>query len=241
MAATQTTVREIALQQPTSIRVFERFGIDYCCGGRKPLEQACEERAIDPQTLLDALAEAVVAGGEDGRDWAKAPLGEICNHIVDTHHAYIRAELPRLRFLAQKVVARHGETHPELKEIQQHVEAVGEELLQHMQKEEVMLFPYITSLEPSQENGARPVGCFGSIHNPIRVMMAEHDSAGNVVAQMRVLSGDFNPPEGACPTYRGFYQALLEFEMDLHQHVHLENNILFPNAIQMEDGEAATL
>ncbi len=236
MGATQTTVREIAIQQPTSIRVFERFGIDYCCGGRKPLAQACEERSIDPQTLLEALEQAAVAGEEAGRDWAKEPLEAICNHIVETHHAYIRAEAPRLQSLAQKVVSRHADAHPELKEIQQLVEAIGEELLQHIQKEEMMLFPYISNLERSQTKGARPHGCFGSVRNPIQVMMAEHDSSGDAMARMRSLSSDFNPPESACPTYRGFYQALDEFERDLHQHIHLENNILFPRAIEMEEG-----
>jgi regulator of cell morphogenesis and NO signaling len=236
MVATQNTIREIAIQQPSSLRVFERFGIDYCCGGSRPLAQACEEMSIDPQALLQALEQAAAAGGPAGRDWTKEPLEAICNHIVEKHHALIRTEVPRLQSLAQKVVSRHGAVHPELKEIQELVESLGEELLQHIQKEERMLFPLITELERGSGGGSRPHGCFGSIRNPIRVMLAEHDSSGSALERMRSLSRDFTPPENAFPTYRGFYQALSELKEDLHQHIHLENNILFPRAIEMEQG-----
>ena len=236
MATPETTVRDIALEQPASIRVFENSGIDYCCGGRKPLAQACEERSIELKTVLAAIEEATATGQEASRDWTEVSLEAICRHIVETHHAYIRTELPRLELLALKVVSRHGNTHPELEQIQQLVESVGEELLQHLSKEEMVLFPFITSLERNLAScGPRPLGCFGAVRNPIRMMMAEHDAAGDALAQMRRLSQDFNPPEGACPTYRGFYQALSEFEKDLHQHVHLENNILFPRAIELDE------
>ena len=237
MATPQTTVRDIALEQPASIRVFERFGIDYCCGGRKPLVEACQERSIEPKAVLDAIQEAVAGGGESTRDWTQAKLETICSHIVETHHAYIRAELPRLEMLAQKVVSRHGATRPELEQIQQLIGSLGEELLQHLSKEEMVLFPFITNLERNLAScGPRPLGCFGAVRNPIRMMIAEHDAAGDAMARMRVLSSGFAPPEGACPTYRGFYQALRDFENDLHQHVHLENNILFPRAIELDEG-----
>ena len=236
MATTQTTVRDIALEQPSSIRVFERFGIDYCCGGRKPLAEACEERSIEPENVLAAIEEAAATGSGQTRDWAQASLESICNHIVETHHTYVRAELPRLEAFAMKVVSRHGEKRPELGQIQQLVASLGEELLQHLNKEEVVLFPYITKLERNMVTcGPRPLGCFGAVRNPIRMMMAEHDSAGDAFVRMRVLSGNFTPPEWACPTYRGFYQALSEFEKDLHEHVHLENNILFPRAIELDE------
>lgn len=236
MATPETTVRDIALEQPASIRVFEKLGIDYCCGGRKPLAQACEERSIEADAVLAAIEEATGTGQQEGRDWATERLEMICEHIVATHHAYVRAELPRLEVLAEKVVSRHGSTHRELGEIQQLVELLGEELLQHLSKEEMVLFPYITNLERNLENcGPRSLGCFGAVRNPIRVMMAEHDAAGGALARMRELSDEFTAPEGACPTYRGFYQALAEFERDLHQHVHLENNILFPRAIELDE------
>lgn len=236
MATPQTTIRDIAIEQPASIRVFEKYGIDYCCGGRRPLAQVCEERAIQMDELLSAIEQAGNQQQPGGPDWMTFQLGAICDHIVRTHHAYIRNELPRLHFLARKVVARHGEEHPELPQIQQFIQDIGDDLLSHLAKEEMMLFPYITNLERNLAAcGPASFGCSGSVRNPIRVMMAEHDAAGEMTAQIRQLSHDYTAPEGACPTYRGFYQALLEFEQDLHRHVHLENNILFPRAIELEE------
>lgn len=237
MNTPQTTVRDIAMGQPASIRIFEKFGIDYCCGGRKPLAEACLERSLDPQEVLAAIEIAGETRPDSAPDWTLSTLGALCHHIVATHHAYVRAELPRLQQLAQKVVSRHGSIHPELPRVQQKIEAVCVELLQHLAKEETMLFPYITNLERNLEAcGPRSIGCFGTVRNPVAVMMAEHDSAGAALAEIRELSSDYTPPEGACPTYRGFYQSLSEFEKDLHQHVHLENNILFPRAIELEEG-----
>lgn len=236
MATTQSTVRDIAVEQPASIRVFERFGIDYCCGGRKPLAEACLERSIEPRAVLDAIEKAMAGGGKQTRDWATEKLETLCAHIVEKHHAYVRSELPRLGALAQKVVLRHGNTHSELPQIQELIGSMGEELLQHMKKEELVLFPYITKLERNLGDcGPRPLGCFGAVRNPIGAMMAEHDAAGEAMARMRALSDGFTPPEGVCPTYLGFYQALSDFEKDLHQHIHLENNILFPRAIGLDE------
>ncbi len=236
MTNPQTTVREIALEQPAAIRVFEKFGIDYCCGGRKPLAQACAEHALEPAAVLAAICDATQTPVPDTNDWRVASLESLCRHIVSAHHGYVRSEISRFWFLAQKVVSRHGETHPELLRIQQLVRELGEDLVQHLGKEEAVLFPYITNLERNLASCGPPsLGCFGNIRNPIHVMMADHDAAGAMMAQIRVLSSDFTAPDGACPTYRGFYQALSEFERDLHQHVHLENNILFPRAIELEE------
>jgi regulator of cell morphogenesis and NO signaling len=236
MPTPQSTVRDIAIDQPASIRVFEKYGIDYCCGGRRPLDQVCEERAIPIDEVLAAIARAETQQHRTGPDWMALHLGVICDHIIQTHHAYIRSELPRLQFLAQKVVARHGNDRPELPQIQQLVDEVGSDLISHLDKEDAMLFPYITNIERNLATcGPTSFGCSGSVRNPIRVMMAEHDVAGNILAQIRTLSNQYTPPPGACPTYQGFYQALLEFEQDLHQHVHLENNILFPRAIELEE------
>jgi regulator of cell morphogenesis and NO signaling len=236
MTTPETTVRDIALENPAAIRVFEKFGIDYCCGGRKPLAEACAERALEPSAVLAAIAGATEEPAAPAADWASASLESLCAAIVATHHAYVRAELPRLEQFARKVVSRHGAAHPELLPIQQLVESLGEDLLQHLSKEEVILFPYIVNLERNLPTcGPRSLACFGTVRNPIQVMTAEHDAAGDALAQIRSLSRDFTPPEGACPTYRGFYQALSEFERDLHRHVHLENNILFPRAIELEE------
>lgn len=235
MTVTTQTVREIALENPASIRVFEAFGIDYCCGGKKPLAEACEAKNLSLATVISALEQGT-APAPDQQEWTTKSLTALATHIVDTHHAYVRRELPRLAELAQKVVNRHGDTKPELPAIQAKVAQITEELTEHLAKEEVVLFPYITKLERSANEGTpKPHGCFGTVANPIAMMTQEHDAAGVLLAEIRRLSNDFAPPVGACPTYHAFYSGLHEFEQDLHQHIHLENNILFPKAIALEE------
>ena len=239
MTATTQTVREIALEQPTSIRVFEHFGIDYCCGGRKPLTEACAAGNLEVEAVIAALEAAARGPAPIGEDWTSASLEKLSAHIVATHHAYVKRELPRLAALAEKVVRRHGDTQAQLPLIQVKLALLDEELTQHLAKEEVVLFPYVTKLERALATGSTlPHGCFATVANPIAMMTAEHDAAGGLLAEMRELSSNFTPPVGACPTYCAFYAGLKEFEQDLHQHIHLENNILFPRAIRME-AEAA--
>ena len=234
MTVATKTVRDIALENPATIRVFEAFGIDYCCGGKKPLTEACTAKNLSVDEVLEAL-ESTGPAEREIENWSAQSLGVLAAHIVNTHHAYVRRELPRLTELAEKVVRRHGDTKPELPAIQLKLNELGEELLQHCAKEELVLFPYITKFERAIADGTpKPHGCFGSVTNPIAMMTQEHDSAGALVAQMRELSSDFTPPVGACPTFHAFYLGLHEFEQDLHQHIHLENNILFPRAIDME-------
>ena len=234
MTVATKTVRDIALENPATIRVFEAFGIDYCCGGKKPLTEACTAKNLSVDEVLEAL-ESTGPAEREIENWSAQPLGVLAAHIVNTHHAYVRRELPRLSELAEKVVRRHGDTKPELPAIQLKLNELGEELLQHCAKEELVLFPYITKFERAiADRTPKPHGCFGSVTNPIAMMTQEHDSAGALVAQMRELSSDFTPPVGACPTFHAFYLGLHEFEQDLHQHIHLENNILFPRAIDME-------
>lgn len=236
MTTAETTVRDIALENPAAIRVFEKFGIDYCCGGRKPLAQACDERSLETAAVLAAIEATATPAKASGPNWNTAPLGDLCQYIVKTHHDYVRAEIPRLQFFAEKVLARHGDTHPELARIRELTDTISEEMTQHQGKEEVVLFPYITKLERNIATCGPPsLGCFGTVKNPVRMMMAEHDAAGAIMAEIRELSHNYTAPEGACPTYRGFYQSLSDFERDLHQHVHLENNILFPRAIELEE------
>jgi regulator of cell morphogenesis and NO signaling len=234
MTVTTQTVREIALENPASIRVFEAFGIDYCCGGRKPLAEACEARNISVDSVITAL-EKGAGYPAPTEDWSAQSLGLLAAHIVNTHHAYVRKELPRLAELAAKVVNRHGDTKPELPEIQKKVSQISEELTEHLAKEEVVLFPYVTRLERAKEEGtAKPHGCFATVASPIAMMTQEHEAAGALMADIRELSGDYTPPVGACPTFHAFYIGLREFEQDLHQHIHLENNILFPRALVLE-------
>ena len=235
MAATTQTVREIALEQPTAVRVFEQFGIDYCCGGRKPLAEACAARNIEIDSVIAALEAAEKKSGIEVENWAEKSLQSLSSHIVAKHHAYVKRELPRLVQLAEKVVNRHGSTKPELPVIAATLMQLDEELIQHLAKEEAMLFPYITALEQSVSLGAaRPHSCFGAVGNPIAMMTQEHDAAGSLLSEIRRLSTNFTTPEDACPTFHAFYDGLKEFEQDLHQHIHLENNILFPRAIEFD-------
>ena len=235
MTATTQTVREIALEQPSSIRVSEQFGIDYCCGGRKPLAEACTATQVEIDQVLAALEAAAANPALPAEDWTQESLRALIGHIVATHHAYVQRELPRLAILAQKVVNRHAETMPELSEIQSTLAQLDDELTRHLSKEELILFPHIASLERARNQGtARPTGCFGAVANPIQMMTQEHDAAGTLLARIRRLSGNFTPPAHACPTFHAFCAGLREFEQDLHRHIHLENNILFPRAIELE-------
>ncbi len=236
MTAATQTVREIALEQPSSIRVFEQFGIDYCCGGRKPLADACAAGNLEMDAVIAALQAAEKKRDPDVDTWAGKSLESLSFHIVATHHAYVKRELPRLAQLAQKVVNRHGATMAELSVIAATLTQLDEELIHHLAKEEAVLFPYIAGLEKCVSIGSpKPHNCFGTVANPIAMMMREHDAAGTLMAQIHRLSGNFTTPENACPTFHAFYDGLKEFEQDLHQHIHLENNILFPRAIELEN------
>jgi len=235
MNALTQTVREIALEQPHSICVFERFGIDYCCGGRKPLAEACAASNLSVDEVVAALDFAADSTAPLPANWSQASLQQLIEHIVATHHTYAKRELPRLEELAQKVVNRHGDTQSHLPAIQKALAQLDEELKHHLAKEENILFPYIAGLEAALDSGnALPDACFGTVANPIAMMTREHDAAGLLLAEIQRLSGSFTTPVGACPTYHAFYNGLKEFQQDLHQHIHLESNILFPRAILQE-------
>ena len=235
MTTTTQTVREIALDQPSSIRVFEHFGIDYCCGGRKPLAEACAASQLEVDQVIAALEAAEKGPLPDTIDWTTQPLAALAAHITATHHAYVKRELPRLALLSAKVVNRHGPTHPELPILASRLALLTEELTMHLMKEEAVLFPYVSKLETALATGAPlPEKCFGTVANPIAMMIREHDDAGGLLAEIRTLTSNFTTPEGACPTYHAYFDGLREFQQDLHQHIHLENNILFPRAIAIE-------
>ncbi|HXS74704.1 MAG TPA: iron-sulfur cluster repair di-iron protein [Terracidiphilus sp.] len=239
MSTTTQTVRDIAMENRAAVRVFEKYGIDYCCGGRVPLAEACAARNLNVDEVIASLGTTAAASTPGYRDWVKESLASLTAHIVDAHHAYVTREVPRLNELAAKVVNRHGDTREELPVLQSKLAELGEELISHQGKEEVVLFPYIGKLERyASGNGTQPRNCFGSISHPIAMMTKDHEIAGNLMAEIRNLSQDYRPPEGACPTFRAFYAGLEEFEQDLHQHIHLENNILFPRAIALENSAA---
>lgn len=234
---TEKSVRELAVESTTAPRIFEKFGIDYCCGGRESLQQACARANVSLDQVLDTLqmADEMARAAQKVRDWSREPLSELIAHIKNTHHKYTREEMARLNPLIEKVCAAHGKNHAELFEIQQAFQALAQELTTHMMKEEMVLFPYIARMEESviQKEPVVP-GPFGSVQNPVHMMEHEHDSAGQALRAIRSASRDFTAPADACVSYETLYKALAAFEADLHQHIHLENNILFPRAIAME-------
>ncbi len=232
------TVRELAVEVPSATRVFEKFGIDYCCGGGKKLAEACDQTKLN-QVLRD-LEQAEsdrLSAQQSGTDWSTAPLADLVDQIVKKHHAYVQAEIPRLTNLANKVSSKHGPAHPETARVNQLFEDLANELTMHLMKEEQILFPYIVRMEESKiEHSPVVPSCFGTVQNPIQMMVMEHDSAGEILRELRSITSDYKAPEDACTSYRTLYTGLMEFEADLHQHIHRENNILFPRAIAMENG-----
>ncbi|MGB7513160.1 MAG: iron-sulfur cluster repair di-iron protein [Candidatus Acidiferrum sp.] len=227
------TVRDVASANPGAARIFEKFGIDYCCGGERSLAQACSSAKVNLQEVAEALEKPQSQSGD--RDWQKVTLAELAKHIVAKHHEYVRQEIQRLIPLSAKVAGVHGKNHPELETIQSSFQALAEELTAHLMKEERILFPYIEQLELAANFGS-PLAAspFGTVKNPVRMMMMEHDSAGELLRKMREASGNYALPADACTSFQMLYRALEEFEADLHQHIHLENNILFPRAIELE-------
>ena len=230
MYDTSKTVREYAVEIPQSVRVFEKLGIDYCCGGGKSLSEACAQIKVPVEQVLSSLSAIVTPELNGASDWKQAPLSYLVDHIVTKHHAYVKQELPRLDLLLNKVAGKHAEKHPELKRVLIVFGTMRDELNSHLLKEEQILFPYIKQLE---SNGQRRA-MFGSVRNPIHMMEIEHDSAGEALRELRQITNQFTAPEEGCFSYKTLYQGLVEFEADLHQHIHLENNILFPRAIELE-------
>ena len=237
---TEKTVRELALENPAATRVFEKLGIDYCCGGNQSLEQACRAANLPVDQVLDSLemAEQTTRAAQKIHDWQREPLGDLVAHINSTHHKYTREEIARLGPLFVKVCSVHGQNHPELVEMRTTFAGLAQELTMHMMKEEMVLFPYIVRMEEAviQHEPVLPPP-FGSVQNPVSMMEHEHESAGNALRAMRQASSGYVAPSDACVSYQTLYKALSEFEADLHEHIHLENNILFPRAIAMEQAQ----
>lgn len=229
---TTTTVAQLVIEKPARARVFEELGIDYCCGGKKPLRQACEERNLSVEEVTRRLIEVEQGDAPDERDWSQATLTELCEHIVQTHHEYLRHELLRVSDLARKVADAHGDQQPAWHEVHEVYESLRVELQLHMQKEEHVLFPAIMQME--QANAPLRFH-FGTVANPIRMMEFEHDSAAEALQKLRHLTNDYTPAEDACPTTRALLEALETLEKDLHIHIHKENNILHPRAIALEE------
>ena len=229
------TVRDLAVELPNATRVFEKTKIDYCCGGDQLLGAACAKAGVDLQTLEQMLESTAEPAPTATLDFQNLSAAELIQYILDKHHVYTRDEMQRLEPLVDKVVNAHGENHSELLSIRDLLQQLITELRGHMFKEEQILFPYIVELERCASQGrSAPFAPFGTVNNPVRMMMFEHDNAGEILRELRKLSRDYEVPENACMTYQTFYEALEAFEQDLHQHIHLENNVLFPQAVKLE-------
>ena len=232
MEITRTTlVADLAASEPATIKVFQKNHIDFCCGGKIPLADACAREGVDLDDLVAELRAVSASDDNAPADWQKAPLHTLIAHIQRRYHETLRAELPRLSQMLAKVVSRHGDRLPEtLLPLQQTFEHLSDEMFDHMRKEDQVLFPAIVGLESSTDTAGTPsIG----IDGPIEMMEHEHEQAGAALARIRELTRGYAPPEDACPTFRGLYYGLAELESDMHVHVHLENNILFPRAARL--------
>jgi regulator of cell morphogenesis and NO signaling len=226
-----TTVAAIATELPATIRVFERHHIDFCCGGRVPLAKACGDRGIDLDTLLGDLRLAAAEPSPDPA-WGEASLTSLVAYIQDRFHGPLRAELQRLDAMLAKVVDRHADHLPQtLLPLRETFRQLREELLTHMWREERVLFPVILALEAGAPLSLPDAGNW--IASPIAAMEAEHAEAGAALQRLRSLTGGYAPPEWACPTFRGLYYGLAQLESEMHIHVHLENDVLFPRAVRL--------
>jgi regulator of cell morphogenesis and NO signaling len=240
MTLTMTkTVRDYAIETPQTIPVFEKFGIDYCCGGNRPLDEACAAVKANLDQVLKSLEAAIALPVRPSeRELRSGSLAELISHIVKTHHVFVRTQVPEIESLIEKVYTKHGPNHAELGKIRTVFHGLGEELMAHLMKEENILFPYIERMEESvvAHDPILPPP-FGTVANPVRMMEHEHDNAGIALKILREASQNFTPPADACTSFRALYTALENFEKDLHQHIHLENNVLFPSSLAMEKGE----
>jgi len=228
----QSTIGEIVSTDFRTAAIFEQFGIDFCCGGRRSVVEACRSAAVDPDAVSAAL-EALPPTGDQADDVAQAALPKLIDYILDTHHQYLRLSIPLIARHLNKLVDEHGERHPELENVRASFDRLARDLMQHMMKEEQVLFPYVREIAIHGVDPSWPCP-FGTIENPIRMMEREHGEAGDDVRAIRELTDGFTAPEDACTTYRLCYEELAYFERDLHRHVHLENNVLFPRAIEIE-------
>lgn len=227
-----TPVGDLVLAHPLALQALEARGVDYCCGGKRSLREACEAAGQDANVVLVELQAlgAPSAEAPSPKDWLKASLTELMDHIEATHHATLRAELPRLADLLQKVLRAHGENHPELQDVEGIFQALAADLMPHLMKEEQILFPFIRGLEAGQAGEA----CFHSVQGPIQVMEYDHDAVGSLLSELRAITRGYTVPADGCVTYQALYRGLEALEQDTHLHIYLENHLLHPRALSLE-------
>ncbi|MGB0114563.1 MAG: iron-sulfur cluster repair di-iron protein [Ilumatobacteraceae bacterium] len=224
-----SSLADVVTRHPALARELEVRGLDYCCGGATTLEQACIDQGLDPVEIVHALSLADT--GAEPAPWATMGAVQLVDHLESTHHRYLWDELPRLDALAHKVLEVHGERHPELAGIRACVDEIRTDLEPHMTREEQVLFPAIRELATAS---TVPAYRFGSIKNPISVMLREHDVVGHLLEDLREMTNGFATPDDGCASYRALFDGLAELEADTHLHVHKENNLLFPAVVAIE-------
>lgn len=235
-ASSEPTIGELVAKDFRKAEIFKKYNLDFCCGGKKTVAQACNEKKVDHMAVekeLTNLDSVIVNSSQKFDEW---DLGFLVDYILNTHHEYVKKSIPLLLEYTSKVAKVHGSSHPEVIAIARKFNEAADELSGHMCKEEQILFPYIKQLVLAKANKQKkPYTAFGTVRNPINMMEHEHDAVGDIFRAIRGLSNDYTPPEDSCATYKVSFLKLKEFEDDLHQHIHLENNILFPKSIELEN------
>lgn len=228
------TVGEIAAKDIRKAEVFKKYGIDFCCGGKKSLKQACEEKGLDVE-IVEAALENPVQTSSSANDYNRWEPDFLADYIYNQHHLYYYNELPVLKGLIIKVTQHHGSNHPELKHMYALFEQLVQELDTHFMREEKVVFPFIKALIQAKRTGIfEALNSQPSLTDPIRIMEADHEAAGDILAEMQKLSKNYMPPADACSSYQFLYKKLKDLDEDLHQHIHLENNVLFPKALKLD-------
>ena len=232
---TQKEIGQYVAEDFRTAAIFSKYKIDFCCNGNRTVEEACDKKSINSNQLIDELQKVLDSKGGETIDYKSWPLDLLAEYIEKKHHRYVEEKIPVLRQFLDKLCKVHGERHPELFKINELFTASSGELASHLKKEELILFPFIKKMVKAKlENGAVQSPQFGTVENPIAMMMEEHDNEGARFREIDKLTNNYNPPADACNTYKVTYAMLDEFEKDLHLHIHLENNILFPEAIKLE-------
>ncbi len=227
----ENIVGEVVAKDYRTASVFKSYGIDFCCKGNRSIEEVCEKNKLNADVVIEELNQTTRQTEKSGEDFQSWDMDLLADYIEKKHHRYVEKKIPELQAFLYKIAKVHGDRHPELLEIEQLFRASAQELSMHMKKEELILFPFVRKLAAGN-HVQKPA--FGSVHNPINMMMQEHDNEGERFRKIAALSENYTPPEDACTTYRVAFEMLREFEDDLHQHIHLENNILFPKAMDAE-------
>jgi regulator of cell morphogenesis and NO signaling len=221
------SVAEVAIQHPGAVNVFNKYNIDFCCGGKRPFREVCEQAGLDPEEIMGELTRAESGSMPGTIRFDTWDVSLLLEFIIQHHHSYVQRSVPQLTELLDKVLSVHGDTRPELASLKETFDELADELLQHMEKEEIILFPAIQRLHSETRIPVEATPIPANLSAPMRVMEDEHTHAGNLIKIIRSITNTYTPPETACPTFRVTYRRLQEFDQDLMQHIHLENNVLF--------------